>query len=199
MERFAAGRNSFAGGDDCDRSRRRRAGSKRDGHRARRAVRARATASIARPHRPRRRALDLRPALQAAARRYGQSAACYPARNRRRLPYRRGGFKTARRRRPARHPAKRRARFPHRPDRRSRQTPCRCARRCRADTDARSEIANAARTRRCATCSICSAATKRSDYWARANQEIEIPRLGKKVTRSNMELSGEPFASGNIA
>ena len=79
-------------------------------------------ASIARPHRPRRRALDLHSSLQSAAGRDRQGAARHPARDRRRLPHRRGGFKTARRRRRARHPAKRRAGFPRRPARVPHQT-----------------------------------------------------------------------------
>ncbi len=114
-------RRAHPGRDHGDRGRRRRAGSKRHGDRARRAVRAGATASIARPHRPRRRALDLSPALQSAARRNGESAARHPARNRRRLPHRRGGSAAARRRRRARHPAERHARLPPRPPRSPRQ------------------------------------------------------------------------------
>ena len=66
MERFAKGETRHPGGDDGHRSRRRRARSERHGDRARRTFRACATASIARPHRPRRRALDLPPPLQGA-------------------------------------------------------------------------------------------------------------------------------------
>ena len=47
-------RDATSGGDDGDRGRRRRAGGERYGDRARRALRAGATAPIARPHRPRR-------------------------------------------------------------------------------------------------------------------------------------------------
>ncbi len=59
-----------------------------------------------------------------------QGAARDPARDRRRLPHRRGGFAAARRRRRARHPAERHARLPRRPHRGSRQA----ARRPRATT-----------------------------------------------------------------
>ena len=91
MERFAAGETPASGGDDGDRGRRRRAGGERHGDRARRALRPGAAAPIARPHRPRRRTLDLSAALQGAARDDGESAACHLARDRRRLPHRRGG------------------------------------------------------------------------------------------------------------
>ena len=72
MARFAEGAAAHPGGDDRDRGRRRRAGSERDGDRTRRALRARATSPIARPRRPRRRALDLPAALQ--RRRSGETA-----------------------------------------------------------------------------------------------------------------------------
>ena len=105
MERFAAGETRLLVattvievGVDVPRS-------QRHGDRARRALRPGAAAPIARPHRPRRRTLDLSPALQGAARADGESAACHFARDRRRLPHRRRGSKAARRRRRARHPA----------------------------------------------------------------------------------------------
>ena len=86
------GRDAASGGDHGDRGRRRRARSKRHGDRARRAFRPGAAASIARPHRPRRRTLDLSPALQGAARADRQSPPRHPARDRRRLSHRRRGF-----------------------------------------------------------------------------------------------------------
>ena len=64
MARFAAGETQAPGRHHGDRGRRRRAGGDRHGDRARRALRARAAAPVARPHRPRRRPLDLPAALQ---------------------------------------------------------------------------------------------------------------------------------------
>ena len=102
-----------------------------------------------------------------AARRDRQGAARHLARDRGRLPHRRGGFQAAWRRRPARHAAERRAGLPHRAARISRQAPWRGARRRDADPVARSEAKIAARRRRCAICSICSPATRRSGCWTR--------------------------------
>ena len=67
------------------------------------------------------RALDLPAALQGAAGRHREGAACDPARDQRRLPHRRRGSAAARRRRCARHAAKRPARLPHRPARSARR------------------------------------------------------------------------------
>ena len=78
-----------------------------------------------------------------------QGAARDLARDRRRLSHRRGGFKAARRRRRARHPAKRHARLPHRPHRGARQALAGGARRRRARPRARSETANRRAARRC--------------------------------------------------
>ena len=78
---------------------------------------------IARPHRPRHRALDMPLALQRPARRNGESPPCHPARDRRRLSHRRGGFAVARRRRRARYAAKRHAGLSPRPPRSPRQAP----------------------------------------------------------------------------
>ena len=74
-----------------------------------------------------------------------QGAARDPARNRRRLPHRRGGFAAARPRRCARRAAKRHARLCHRADRRARRFVAGGARRCGAGAGARSETAIAAR------------------------------------------------------
>ena len=101
-------RNAAPGRHHGDRSRRRCAGGDRHGDRARRALRPRAAAPVARPHRPRHRPFDLPPALQGAARRNRQGAARDPARDRGRLPHRRGRSAAARRRRPARHAPERR-------------------------------------------------------------------------------------------
>ena len=69
---------------------------------------------LARAHRPRPRQVDLPPALPRAARRDRQGAARDHARDRGRLPHRRGRPEAARRRRRARHPPERDAGFPHR-------------------------------------------------------------------------------------
>ena len=74
-------RDAIAGRHHGDRGRRRRAGGDHHGDRARRTLRARATASVARPHRPRVRPLDLPLALQGAARRDRQGAARRHARD----------------------------------------------------------------------------------------------------------------------
>ncbi len=116
MERFQRGR-AGSGGDDRGRGRRRRAGSHHHDRRARRAVRPRPIASVARPGRPRDWTLQLPAALQGAARRGGPGANRNLARHRRRLPDRRGGFAPEGRRRRARGPPGRRARLPLRPPR----------------------------------------------------------------------------------
>ena len=107
MARFAAGESAAPGRHHGDRGRRRRAGSDRHGDRARRALRPGADPPVARPRRPRLRQVDLSPALPHAARRNRQGAARHPARDRGRLPHRRGRFAAARRRRRARHAAER--------------------------------------------------------------------------------------------
>ena len=91
------------------------------------------------------RPFDLPAALQGAARRDRQGAARHPARDRGRLPHRRGRFAPARRRRPARHAAERHARLPHRAAGTARQISRRRARRRRADAVARSVAGDAAR------------------------------------------------------
>ena len=121
-----------------DRGRRRRAGGDHHGDRARRALRARAAPSVARPRRARRGPLDLPAALQGAARRDRQGAPRDHARDRGRLPHRRGGFAAARRRRRARHAAERHAGLPHRAPGGARQVSRRRARRCAARPVARS-------------------------------------------------------------
>ena len=75
MAGFAGARARPAGRDDGDRGRGRRAGGDGHGHRACRAFRSRAIAPIARPHRPRRQALDLPVAVRLAARRGREAAA----------------------------------------------------------------------------------------------------------------------------
>ena len=84
------------------------------------------------------RALDLPAALQGAARRDRQGAARDHARDRGRLPHRRGGSAPARRRRGARHPPERPARLPARPPRGPRRAAGGGARRRRAGARARS-------------------------------------------------------------
>ena len=176
-------RNATSRRHDGDRSRRRRAGSERDGDRARRTFRACATASVARPHRPRRRALDLYSALQSAARPDRESPPRDFARNRRRLPHRRGRFTAARRRRRARHAAKRRC--PVSASRASSFTAssCRGARRRRAGAGARSKTAIAARRGAARICSICSRATRRSGCWTRADQAGRPEGIGAEPVR----------------
>ncbi len=121
-----------------------------------------AAASVARPHRPRLRALDLPPALPPAARRDREGAARDHAPDRGRLPDRGGGFAAARRRRRARHAAIGRAGIPDRPHRDPRQPDRHRARRRAACAVARSHAVDASAARRCATCSMCSGATRRS-------------------------------------
>ena len=155
-------RDAAPGRHHGDRGRRRRAGSDHHGDRARRTFRPRATAPIARAHRPRARPLDLPAALQGPARRNRQGAARRAARDRRRLSHRRGRLETARRRRPARHAPERPARLPHRAHRDARQISRRRARRRGADPVARRHAATTRAARRCGICSICSARTRRS-------------------------------------
>ena len=107
-------RDPASGRDHRGRGRRRRAGRDHHGDRERRALWACATASTARPDRPRRGGLDLPAALSRAARRNVQGAAQGDPRDDRRLPDRGGRPETSRRRRRARHPPERPARLSHR-------------------------------------------------------------------------------------
>ena len=120
MAQFAAARDRPAGRHHRGRGRRRRARRDHHGDRERRALRARATASVARPDRARLGGLDLPAALQGAARRDVDGAAEGDPRDHRRLSDRRGGSEAARRRRRARHPPERPARLSHRALRRPR-------------------------------------------------------------------------------
>ena len=70
MDDFVAGNVAGAGRDDGDRSRRGRAERIADGDRARRALRARAAPSAARPRRPRRGGEHVLPAVRGAAHRH---------------------------------------------------------------------------------------------------------------------------------
>ena len=156
-----------AGRDDGDRGRHRRAGRHRHGDRARRALRPGAIAPAARPHRPRRPALDLPAAVPAAARRGRAAAPGDPARDRGRLPHRRGGSAAARRRRGARHPAERPAgTAPRRPGA-ARGAGRGGARRRPSRAGARPRACRARAARRCACCCTCSAATRRCSTSAR--------------------------------
>ena len=95
------------GGDDRDRGRRRCAGGDRHDHRACGALRSGAIASAARACRPRAGAFVLPAALSGSAGRNREGAAQHPARDRRRIPHRRGGSAPARRGRTAGHAAER--------------------------------------------------------------------------------------------
>ncbi len=132
------GRDPAAGRHNGDRGGSRRAGGDRHGDRARGALRARAAPPVARPHRPRVRALILSAALPRAARRDREGAARHHARDRGRVPHRRGRLEAARRRRCARDPPERHAGIPPRPHRDPRQAVAGRARRRRARAGARS-------------------------------------------------------------
>ena len=107
-------RDRPSGRNHGGRSRRRRAGRQHHGDRECRALRARAIAPAARPHRPRLGGLDLSAALQGAARRNVEGAAEGDPRDHGWISDRRRGSETARRRRRAGYPAKRPARLPDR-------------------------------------------------------------------------------------
>ena len=107
-------RDRALGGDHRGRGRRRRSGRDHHGDRERRAFWPRAIASIARPHRPWLRGLDLPVALQRAAQRDLDGAAESDPRNHRRVSDCRGRSQIAWRRRRARRPAKRPSRIPDR-------------------------------------------------------------------------------------
>ena len=83
--RFRREEDRRAGRDDGDRGRRRRAQCIADGDRARRAVRPRATAPVARPGRPRRRRERVLPAVRGAAHRHREGTAQGDLREQRRL------------------------------------------------------------------------------------------------------------------
>jgi ATP-dependent DNA helicase RecG len=87
---------------------------------------------------PRLGAFDLPAALQGPARRNRQGAACHLARDRGRLPHRRGGLAAQGRRRPARHPPERHAGLSRRAAGSTRQISGRRARRCGLGAVARS-------------------------------------------------------------
>ena len=107
-------RDRASGRHHRGRGRRRRARRHHHGDRERRTFWPGATAPVARPDRPRLGSLDLPAALQGAAEGNVHRAAKGDPRNHRRFSHRRGGSKTARRRRRAGHPPKRPARLPHR-------------------------------------------------------------------------------------